>query len=86
MAIAGYATWYFRQHSIPVQSLSPAGHDIEETTKDAFSSNDEYALISKDLGEDDSDNRFSSHHRRSGSVTSYDAHPSNPIPRGGKGS
>ncbi|KAG0640273.1 hypothetical protein HOY80DRAFT_1042243 [Tuber brumale] len=77
-AIAGY--------SVPVRRPSPAGHDIEEATKDAFSSNDEYALINKDLDEDDGDNRFSSHHGRSGSVTSYDAHPGNPIPWGGEGS
>jgi hypothetical protein len=90
--IAGYAAWYFRQHSVsPFEDLSPAGHDIEETTKDAFSSNDEYAPINRDRDEDDGDSRFSpSHHERSGSVTSYDtgydAHPGNPVPWGGEGS
>ncbi|CUS15688.1 unnamed protein product [Tuber aestivum] len=77
-AIAGY--------SIPVRRPSPAGHDIEETTKDAFSSNDKYALVNRDLGGDDGDRRFSSRHGRSGSVTSYDAHHGNPIPWGGEGS
>jgi len=85
-AIAGYAAWYFCQRSVPIRRPSLAGHDIEETTKDALSSNDEYALINKDLDEDDGDSRFSSHHGRSGSVASYDAHPGNPIPWGGKGS
>lgn len=83
-AIAGYAAWHFRQHSVPVRRPSPAVHDIEETTRGAFSSNDEYALINKDLDEDDGDSGFSSHHGRSGSVTSYNTsyntHPDNPIP------
>jgi len=75
---------------LPIRRPSPAGHNIEETTKDAFSSNDEYALINKGLDEDDGDSRFSSYHGRSGSVTShntsYDAHPDNPILWGGEGS
>ncbi|KAG0636801.1 hypothetical protein HOY80DRAFT_975846 [Tuber brumale] len=85
-AIAGSAAWYFRQRSVPIRRPSLAGHDLEETTKDALSSNDEYALINNDLDEDDGDSRFSSHHGRSGSVASYDAHPGNPIPWGGEGS
>ncbi|KAG0633302.1 hypothetical protein HOY80DRAFT_1141522 [Tuber brumale] len=40
-AVVGYAAWYFRQHSVSIRRPSPAGHDIEETTKNAFSSNDE---------------------------------------------
>ncbi|CUS06806.1 unnamed protein product [Tuber aestivum] len=75
---------------LPIRRPSPAGHNIEETTKDAFSSNDECALINKDLDEHDGDSGFSSHHGRSGSVTSYDtsydAHPDNPILWGGEGS
>ncbi|PUU75198.1 hypothetical protein B9Z19DRAFT_1067610 [Tuber borchii] len=73
----------------PLRRSSLAGHNIEETTKDAFSSNDEYALINKNPDEDDGDSGFSSHLRRGGSVTSYDtsydAHPDNPILWGGKG-
>jgi len=88
--IAGYAAWYFRQHSCsPFDDFTPSAHEIEQTTKDAFSSNnDEYALINKD---NDDDDRYSHRtHGRSGSVTSYgesyDAHPGNPVPWGGEGS
>ena len=85
-AIAGYAAWYFHQHSVPIRRPSPAGHDIWETTKDAFGSKDGCVLINKDLDEHDGHSRFSSHRGSSGSVTSYDAHPGNPIPWGGEGS
>ncbi|KAG0138791.1 hypothetical protein HOY82DRAFT_595317 [Tuber indicum] len=70
------------------QAAVRLGHDIEETTKAAFSSNDEYALIHKDRGEGDGGTGFSSHHRRSGSLSStgYDAHPGNSIPWDAEGS
>lgn len=97
-AIAGYAAWYFRQHSIsPFEDLTQPSHDIQETTKDAFSPNDEYALINKNRDIDDEEDgshydgamhggrpgSTASHgHGRSGSVASYDAHPGKQVPWG----
>ncbi|KAI5790291.1 hypothetical protein EDC01DRAFT_121926 [Geopyxis carbonaria] len=93
-AIAGYAAWYYSKHSVsPFEDLSTPSHDIQETTKDAFSSNDEYSLINKngqrthDYDEDDTDLE----HGRSASVASsryqhsayshetHDAHPGRPL-------
>lgn len=73
-AIAGYAAFYFRAHSVsPFEDLPSPSHDIQETTKDAFSSNDEYALIdkSRDIEEEHDDEMH--HHPRSGSIASYDS-------------
>jgi len=87
--IAGYAAWYFHLHSVsPYDDLTPSRQDIEETTKDAFSSTDEYALINKgrEEREDEDDHSSHHHHGRNGSVASYDggydAHPGNPVPWG----
>ncbi|KAG0640761.1 hypothetical protein HOY80DRAFT_957217, partial [Tuber brumale] len=86
VAVGIHAFWL---GTITVAGYAPGRHNIEETAKDAFSSNDECALINRDLDEDGGDNRFS-YHGRGGSVTSYDtssdAHPDNPIPWGGEGS
>ena len=49
--IAGYASWYYKQHTIsPFDDLATPSHEIQETTKDAFSSNDEYAPINRHGG------------------------------------
>lgn len=49
--IAGWAAFYFSKNSVsPFEDLSTPSHDITETTKDAFSSNDEYALINNQRG------------------------------------
>lgn len=72
-AIAGYAAFYFRAHSVsPFEDLPNPSNDIQETTKDAFS-NDEYALIdkSRDIEEEHDDEMH--HHPRSGSIASYDS-------------
>lgn len=73
-AIAGYAAWYFRQHSCsPFEDLTDPSHDIQETTKDAFSSNDEYALINKNREEDEEDGQS---HRP---ISAYDNTSHRPI-------
>jgi len=88
-AIAGYAGFYFSQHSVsPFEDLTSPSHDIQETTKDAFSSNDEYAPINRhDQPEDEEDrsSAYTQEHERSASVASShydqygDAHPGRPV-------
>ncbi|KAF8537159.1 hypothetical protein BDD12DRAFT_888418 [Trichophaea hybrida] len=92
--IAGYAAWYYKQNTIsPFDDLSTPSHEIQETTKDAFSSNDEYAPINRqgagheEYDEDDIESHRG--HGRSGSVISstYNssayshepAHPGRPL-------
>ncbi|KAA8893718.1 hypothetical protein FN846DRAFT_895739 [Sphaerosporella brunnea] len=79
--IAGYAAWYFKQHTIsPFDDYSSPSTEIQETTKDAFSSNDEYAPINRsvtsheDYDEYDVESRPS--HGRSASVASSTYHSS----------
>jgi hypothetical protein len=73
--IAGYAAWYYSKHSIsPFEDFSTPSNEIQETTKDAFSSNDEYAPINRsahpheDYDEEDIESR--ARHGRSPSAAS----------------
>lgn len=73
-AIAGYAAFYFRAHSVsPFEDLTVTSHEIQETTKDAFSSNDEYALIAKSRDVEEEHDDDVHHHPRAGSIASYDS-------------
>jgi len=75
--IAGYAAWYFKQHTIsPFDDYTSPSHEIQETTKDAFSSHDDYAPLTRNTPhhqqedyEDDTEASRASH-GRSGSVAS----------------
>lgn len=76
--IAGYGSWYYKQHTVsPFEDLSTPSHEIQETTKDAFSSGDEYAPINRRTGahddyeEDDLESHaYGDNHGRSASVVS----------------
>jgi len=76
--IAGYAAWYFKQHTIsPFDDYRSPSHEIQETTKAAFSSNDDYAPLNRSTAHhqqedfDDYDTEASRPaHERSGSVAS----------------
>ncbi|TGZ77882.1 hypothetical protein EX30DRAFT_398276 [Ascodesmis nigricans] len=73
LGIASWAAWYFSRNSVsPFEDLSTPSHDITETTKDAFSSNDEYALINKNRHDDYDDDLEGSHvgHYRTQSAAS----------------
>jgi hypothetical protein len=76
-AIAGYAAWYYKMYTCsPFDDVSSPSHEIQETTKDAFSSNDEYAPINRTNAspshEDYDEYDVESHpsHARTGSVGS----------------
>lgn len=66
--IAGYAAWYFKQHTIsPFDDYRSPSHEIQETTKAAFSSNDDYAPL----------NRSTAHHQQE-DFDEYDTEASQP--------
>jgi len=87
--IAGYAAWYYSKNSVsPFDDLVAPSHEIQETTKDAFSSNDEYAPINSRVARseyEEEETEVSYDHERSHSVassaySSYDqAHPGRPL-------
>ena len=86
--IAGYAAWYYSKNSVsPFDDLVAPSHEIQETTKDAFSSNDEYAPINNRVArsEYEEEETETYDHERSHSVASsaysnYDqAHPGRPL-------
>lgn len=91
LGIASWAGWYFSKNSVsPFEDLSTPSHDITETTKDAFSSNDEYALINKnrdDYDEEDIESAPGGHYRSQSvasstypqSTYSDAAHPGRPL-------
>ena len=80
--IAAWAAWYYRQHMLSPFDDAGAGTalDIQETTKDAFSSSDEYAPINRpaDYDDDDLESRTHFGHGRSASAASstYNSNPS----------
>lgn len=89
--IAGYAAFYFSKHSVsPFEDLTTPSHEIQETTKDAFSGNDEYAPINRhnrhdDYDDDDLESRArsqsaaSSHYNSSTYSYGENAHPGRPV-------
>ncbi|KAI5854712.1 hypothetical protein BZA05DRAFT_248037 [Tricharina praecox] len=76
--IAGYAAWYFKQHTIsPFDDYKSPSHEIQEATQAAFSSNDDYAPLNRttphqqeDFDEYDTEASRPPTHGRSGSVAS----------------
>ncbi|KAL7267733.1 hypothetical protein RUND412_009667 [Rhizina undulata] len=86
LATFGIALWsaiFFSKNRVsPFEDLTEPSNEIQETTKDAFSSSDEYALINKHDQDDDVESAHqsahsehsihSSPHMRTPSVSSYE--------------